>query len=95
MKKLIIIAIILTASTTYAQTFTVDPNSVIVTNGSVTVNLTLTISADQKKAMLYKGFSFDDVIKRMSIKTFYKRIVDEYRLALIANIPIAELEELE
>lgn len=91
----IILIILIAVSTTYAQTIVVDPNSIVIANGRVTVDVKLEISTELYEAMQYKGLTFADVFGRMNIIRYYKYLVKEVRLLLTDKFTIAELKELE
>lgn len=95
MKNLIIITLILVASACHAQSITVDPNSIVIGPESVTVQLELTITAEQYEAMQYKGLTFQDMIKPSRILRYFSQLLADVKRTITEKVLLSELKKLE
>lgn len=93
--KIILTLIILSAATCHAQSITIDPNSIVEANGFVTVNMRLTITAEQYEAMQYRNLTFEDMFRRSTFSRYFMRLVEQVKAVITKRISLAELRELE
>lgn len=92
--KIILMLIILSA-TCYAQTITVDPNSIIIGPEFVKVNMQLVIEREQYKAMQERDLTFQQMIDRARIPHVFVRLYDLVKRVLSQKATIQQLKDLE
>lgn len=93
MKKVLCLFLVL-GGFAFAQ-ITVDPNSIVIGPESVTVQLELTITAEQYEAMQYKGLTFQDMIKPSRILRYFSQLLADVKRTITEKVLLSELKKLE